>query len=169
MSFPFSDAYQRASSVLQTLIQELRQKFLERAEKSSDQYYSDDIERAKTDDWTISRFLYHFNGEPDVNRALEALDKALKWRKSFGVMDINDTDFPQEVYKAAPVVFYGKDKNGSQVIVFRGKTVKKSSMIAELTQKFFVYHMEIVDRSNNGKGNTFTFIAEIGNRNFSKG
>ena len=87
-AFPTYDIYEKSKSIPKSVIEEVRQKFLELAKQNPDLYYAADVERVKSDDWTIRRYVYRDNSEPDVQKGLEALDKAMKWRKEFGVLDI---------------------------------------------------------------------------------
>ncbi|CAG2166687.1 unnamed protein product, partial [Oppiella nova] len=54
MGFPMLDTYAKSiESVPKELVAELRQKAVERCEKSPDLYYSEDVERLKRDDWSV--------------------------------------------------------------------------------------------------------------------
>ncbi|CAG2121353.1 unnamed protein product, partial [Medioppia subpectinata] len=82
--FPILDSYGNSlEKVSKSLIQELRQKAVERVEKNPELYYEKDVEKVKSNDWFVRRFLHNYKSEVDVNKGLEALDKALKWRKSY--------------------------------------------------------------------------------------
>ena len=155
-SFPILDIYIKTSKIPKNLIEEVRQKFVERVAKNPELYYNEDVERVKTDDWTVRRFLYRFNKDPDVNKGLEALDKAMKWRKPFGVLDFKESDLAKEGFMAAGVIMYGKDLNGSPLLIVRGKVAKKSKTWRPYMDKVVVYYFERADKQNSGKGMTST-------------
>ena len=146
--FPILDIYNKTAKISKDLIEEVRQKFLERVDKNPDLYYNEDVERVKTNDWTVRRYLYRYNKEPDVNTGLGALDKAMKWRKSFGVLDFNDTDISRECILSAGMLIYGKDLNGSQLILVRLKANKKSKTWRPYMDRIIVHYMEKFDRQN---------------------
>ena len=74
----------------------IRSKFLADAQQNPDKYHQKDVERVKTNDWPIERFLLVNKSE---DTALAALIKTMEWRKSYGVNDFTDESFPEEVYK----------------------------------------------------------------------
>ena len=152
MSFPILDVYNKTTNIPKSLIEEVRQKFLERVKNNPDLYYNEDVERVKSDDWTVRRYLYRFKSEPDVKKGLESLDKAMKWRKAFGVLDLKDSDFAREGFQSAGVLIYGKDLCGSQLVIMRGKVSKKSKTWRQQMEKTVVYYLEKADRKNEGKG-----------------
>ncbi|CAG2178165.1 unnamed protein product, partial [Oppiella nova] len=136
------------------LVAELRQKAVERCEKSPDLYYSEDVERLKRDDWSVRRYLHQHKSKPDVQKGLEALDKALKWRKAYGVRELKDTDFAREGYTSVGAIIYGVDHNGTPIMIMRGKVSKKIKSWMKLAHQFLVYLVEKVDNSNEGKVNS---------------
>ena len=159
--FPILDIYNKTAKISKDLIEEVRQKFLERVDKNPDLYYNEDVERVKTDDWTVRRYLYRFNKEPDVNTGLEALDKAMKWRKSFGVLDFKDSDLVKEGLMAGGILLYGKDLNGSQLLILRGKTAKKSKTWRPYMDRVIVHYLEKADKENTGKGKSNIFYIDV--------
>nr|CAH7753988.1 unnamed protein product [Callosobruchus chinensis] len=71
-------------SVPQSLIEELRNLFLKDVEsKGSDCVHPKDLERVKTSDDWLRRFILH--QESDVKKALEMLWTSVKWRKDNNV------------------------------------------------------------------------------------
>ena len=77
-------------------IANLRSKFLAEAQQNPNKFHPKDVERVKTNDWPIERFLLVNKSE---DSALAALTKTMEWRKSYGVNDFTDESFPEEVYK----------------------------------------------------------------------
>ncbi|XP_054153437.1 motile sperm domain-containing protein 2-like [Oppia nitens] len=153
-SFPIYDTYANSLVISKDLIEELRQKIVERVDKTPDLYYSEDIKRLRSNDWFVRRFLYEPKSKTDVNKALDALDKSLKWRKSFGVRDINNTDFAREAYLSAGAFIYGTDLNGSPILIMRAKVVRKIKSWVKNAYQFLVLLFETIDTNYEGKGLT---------------
>ena len=151
-AFPILNIYEKTSNMPKNLIEEVRKKFLERVNNNPELYYPEDVERVKTDDWNVRRFLHTFKSEPNADKAVEALDRAMKWRKSYGVLDIKDSEFAIEAYQCAGVFIYGRDLNGSQVLIIRGKVAKKSKTWRNHMQRFLINCIEKIDKQNQGKG-----------------
>ena len=61
-----------------------------------DMFHPKDVERVKTNDWPIERYLLVNKSE---DTAFAAFIKTMEWRKSYGVNDFTDESFPKEVFK----------------------------------------------------------------------
>ena len=150
MGFPTLNSYEESLKIPSSAVEELRNKIIEIINKSPELYYEKDVERVKSNNWWISRFLNQHKSNSD--KALEYLDKALKWRKSFGVLEINEKDFPREVFQTAPLILYGKDVNGSQLLILRAKVTRKIKVWVPMAQKYFINLVEKADSMDKGKG-----------------
>ncbi|XP_054163259.1 motile sperm domain-containing protein 2-like [Oppia nitens] len=153
-TFEILDTYSNSLVVPKDLIEDLRQKIVERFAANPDLYYTKDIEKLKTNDWSVRRFLYEHKSKPDVSKALESMDKALKWRKSFGVHELKDNEFTREGYLSAGAFVYGTDRNGSPILILRGKVSRKIKVWVKTAHQFLVYLFEYVDQNFEGKGLT---------------
>jgi hypothetical protein len=152
MAFPTMNAYENGSQIAGSLVEELRDRFLEDVAKNPELYYGQDIERIKTNNWSLQRFLGHHKS--NVDKSLESLVKAMKWRKTFGVLELKDSDFPREAYMSAGIIVYGKDLNGSELMIMRAKVARKIKSWVPTAQRFLVYLIEKIDATNTGKGVT---------------
>ena len=150
MTFPTLNSREEAAKISSSMVSELRTKFLEAVAKAPELYYDKDVEKLKTNDWSLQRFLNH--SKSNVDKAVECLDEAMKWRKSFGVHELNDKDFPREAYQSAPVILYGKDLNGSPLLIIRSKVNRKIKSWVPTAQKYFVHLVEKADSLDTGKG-----------------
>ena len=65
----------------------IRNKFLAQTQQNPNKYHMKDVERVKTNDWSIERFLLVNKNE---ETAFAALIKTMEWRKSYGVNDFTD-------------------------------------------------------------------------------
>ena len=90
-------------SVNKEVIQTIRTNFLAQVQHNTEKYEHDDVQRVTDNDWWIERFVLVTKTEDD---ALRALVKAMEWRKSFGVNDLTQDYFPQEVYKIGMTSLY---------------------------------------------------------------
>ena len=150
--FPILDSYRKSQNISNELIVELRQKFIERVEKNPELYYKEDVKRIETNEWTVRRFLYNYSVKPDLIKGLEAIDKAMKWRKAYGVLDITEENIPQELYISGGAFVYGKDLNGSPILILRAKVAIKSKTWNNVFQKYLVYLVENIDSNNESNG-----------------
>ena len=161
-AFPVLNSFTKSlDMVTPKMTEELRQYFLEKVDTNPDLYYEEDVERVKLNDWSVRRFLYNYKTNPDLNKGLEALDKAMKWRKSYGVLHLNEEDFPQEFYCSAGAIVYGIDLNGSPLLIFRAKVALKNKTWLKTCQMFLVYLIEKIDSNeeiNGARQNNFYFF-----------
>ena len=152
-AFPSLDSYAKSLDMISNkMIEDLRNNFLKRVDKNPELYYVEDVERVKRNDWTVRRFLYNYKTKPDLSKGLEALDKAMKWRKAFAVLDINEEHFPQELYCSAGAIIYGSDLNGSPLLILRGKVGIKMKSWQKITQTYLVYLVEKIDSKEENNG-----------------
>jgi hypothetical protein len=114
--------------------------------KYPDQYYQQDVDLIKSSNWTLLRFL-HLE-KSNVDKAFQSLDKAMKWRKEFGVLDLSESDFPKEIYQSGCVFIYEKDLNDNPVIIIRAKGLKKIKSWVPTLNKYMVFLFEKIDSSN---------------------
>lgn len=82
-------------------------------------FYTEDIEDAKCNDFTIRRFLVLNDGKPDA--ALSSLLDAFRWYKKMSFREMKDNYFPAEVYQVGAVFPYEPDKDGRSTIYVRMK------------------------------------------------
>ena len=130
------------------LIDSIREKFVKEYESNSSLYYESDCKRIKTETWPIERFVLVHKTE---DASLQALIKAMKWRKEYGVLDRTDADFPQEVYQILGSFTYGKDKEGRDVTMAIGKYHHKTDL-SPILKQFWVHMLEKVDSKHKNGG-----------------
>ena len=130
------------------LINSIREKFITEYKANSSFYYKADFNKIKSEQWPIERFVLIHKTE---DASLQALIKAMKWRKEFGVLDRTDTDFPQEIYQTLEAFSYGKDREGRDLMMGIGKYHFKSEL-SPLFKQYWVHMLEKID-SKNKNGN----------------
>ena len=75
--------------------------------------------------------------------------RTLKWRKSYGVKNLTDDHFPQEVYKIGLVVDIGKAKTGEPILLLRlNRWRRVSPEFREIMKRFLVHQVERYDKKN---------------------
>jgi len=135
------------------LVEDLRTRFLAESSTNKDQYSEEDVEDVRTKDHTVRRYLE--SRKCDIDEAFKMMVNSMKWRKTLGVKSLNEDSFPREYYQIGGVFTYGKDLNGSQMIILRVKVNKKISEWADLLKKYIVFLIEREDlryaaKENNG-------------------
>ena len=110
-----------------------------------DAYHPVDIERVRTEEWQVKRFLLD-QPDRDEDKALQSLCKSLQWKKSFGVHERTDQYFPKEFWELNGVEIYGKDSEGRLVqweAIRNQRTFKETALMA---RQFVAHCMERIDR-----------------------
>lgn len=132
---------------------ELRAKFLEEYEKDKTSYDERDVERIKTIDYTVLRFI-NFLGQ-GIDKGLEHMKDCYQWRKSYGVAYINRRDFTDDYFEAGAVFPYLPDKEGNVVIHIRPKICNK--LKKENAEKLEKYCMQVVNAVDEKVSREFGF------------
>ena len=81
---------------------QVRELFLNHLNKWPDHFDPVDVERIKSCDWIIERFLEYqkiVNHKTDVNATAKKLIEAMKWRKEQGVNQLKESNFPMEYFQ----------------------------------------------------------------------
>lgn len=139
---------------LQALL-EVRQKFLDYAEKNPDKVHERDVQRLNTDDWYLKRYLLARNRH--VKDTLDMLKRTMEWRNEFGIHLSEDSMFPQEFYKIGALFPYENDKQGNLVLYMRIKYHRKITEMVEVEKHFLVHTFEKIDRITNGNKPVIVF------------
>jgi len=125
------------------VIEKLRRKFLTESEANQQLYHQIDIERVRTEDWQIERFILDTDSEDE---AYKSMTKALQWKNSFGLHDRNNEYFPKEFYMIFSLEKFSRDKNGRIVMWNSLKNYHKVSDLSLLLQQFLAHQFERLDR-----------------------
>lgn len=117
-------------------------------------YHPVDVARVRTEDWQIKRFLMSNDG--DESEALQAMTRALKWKKSYGVHELTGTMFPLSALNQLELA--GHDKQGCSIYWEKLHNQTPPEMVG-LMEKFFVFTLERYDRAAMEKG--FTVVVDF--------
>jgi len=122
----------------------LRSQFEKELHQNPDQFHAVDIDRVRTDDWTISRYLLSHSCP---NKAYEALTKSLRWKKSFGVHDRKDADFPREWWEMSSAEICGRDNDGRLINWGSSRRLYKFNhpKARLMTEQYIVHILERLD------------------------
>lgn len=91
-------------------IESLRARFEAELVRNASRYHEIDVERVRTEEWQVKRFLLRYDHNED--KAFEAMLAALQWKKEFGIHDRTDQDFPRELYEITMLEVCGRDRQG---------------------------------------------------------
>ena len=94
-----------------------------------DNFDEKDIETIMNNEDFEGKF-FEYNNE-NLVESFKMLTNALKWRKIFGVNQLNELSFPRGFYQMGCIFSYGTDVNGATCIIFR-VIVTKNSLIGEI-------------------------------------
>ena len=159
-----SDSLNRPVTLLdvthEVLMQRIRKQLLERWESAPDSYCAEDVEKLCTNDWSVLRFLIDDCG--DVNeKASDAIDACLRWRKEYGVRDMKVTSFPPEFY-AIQLFELGMDAdNGKTVLYIRANKYKKISELTQQFERFGTFFYEMLDCNLTNSQQRLTFFLDL--------
>lgn len=138
-------------------VPELRKSFLDGHDK--DLYDPQDISRVESDDQFVLQFLNGRQG--NLDKAQEAMIECLKWRKSFGINGLTESDISEEILQSGVMFFTpGKDKKGATLAfnvvakyIWKGNEAKSADylkLMALMCEKFQREH----------PGEKITFVQE---------
>ncbi|KRT86352.1 CRAL-TRIO domain containing protein, partial [Oryctes borbonicus] len=146
-------------SVPQNLVDELRAVFLKEVASKGDNYaHPADIEKAKTNDFWLKRFLAHH--DLNMQLALGMMLETVEWRKEANVNDINETNVRMDYLVDGGVFSRCRDKDGHKLIILNCKKHTKGSKNFDELKRCFIYWFERLEREEKGKGITVFFDLE---------
>jgi len=133
------------------LVKTVRRRFFEEFyAENPDDYEPTDIQRLRTDDWFVKRFIIaRFRQEEE---SLKMINDAMKWRKEYGIHHLSAEYFPKEFYISGGLFPYEKDKFGNATLYMRIKMVKRIPELTPYLRKFLAWQLWKVDEENNGNG-----------------
>lgn len=133
----------------EAILEVVRRKFLSEADTNPHLYHQIDIQRCRSEDWQIERFVID-KGSSD--EALKALTTAMRWKKSFGIHDRDHKYFPKEFFLIFGYQRPSVDREGKLCKWTHQNVYRKISDFDPLVKQFVAYHFELVDRIAGNKG-----------------
>lgn len=103
-----------------------------------------DIERVKTDDSWLKRFLMHH----DLNHqlALSMLFETVEWRKENNVNGISESNVRMDYIIEGAVFPRCRDKEGFKMFIFNGKKYTKGTRNLDDLKRCIIYWFERLER-----------------------
>ncbi|XP_074033029.1 motile sperm domain-containing protein 2 [Leptinotarsa decemlineata] len=145
--------------ISQDKINDLRSRFLnDLSTKSPDEVDPRDVEKVKTSDRWLQRFILHNEG--NVEMALNMLWVAVKWRKDQQVNDINESNVKMDLICSGAFFTHGADIDGCKLLVFKCNKHVKGAVDINLLKRCIIYWFERVERMVNGNQITIFFDME---------
>jgi hypothetical protein len=141
---------------ISAIVKSIRKKFFNEYELNPELYHEIDVNRVRTDNWQIERFVLD-QENANEDKAYESLIKALQWKKSFGIHDRSDQYFPKEFYELHAIEMYGRDKEGRIILWERTRNFKKILDFVNLEQQFIAHKIEKLD--SEGSRNGWTLVS----------
>lgn len=132
------------------LVEELRKKILDENEECPGLFAHGDIEKVKSDQWFVARFL--LRQKLDVDQAYEMMRRALRFRHESLATSIRREDFPAEFYQVGGLFGYEPDRKGNRMLYIRVKVHKKIPEISLVLQAYLYYNIQRLDEEAGGKG-----------------
>ncbi|KAI1307588.1 hypothetical protein HDE_00659 [Halotydeus destructor] len=144
-----SKRYSIQSTLLENLIDDIREKQLDKMAASMTSYHLEDTYEVRANDWFVRRFVLSNRCDRDDSAA--ALDKCLLWRKFSGVAGARPSDFPKELTNSGLVTF-GHDQADNRIIYFRAKVLSHSGLteIPDLVLKYMMHLVLSLEKSSSG-------------------
>jgi hypothetical protein len=141
------------------VIENIRTKFLTEFETNPQLYHQIDVERVRSENWQIERFILDTETEDE---AYKALTTSLHWKKSFGLHERNDQYFPKEFFIILEIEKYSRDRLGRVVLWNSLKNYRKIPELSLLFQQFLAHQIEKLDREAGNKGWVFVSDVNVG-------
>lgn len=142
------------------LVQAAREKFLLDLANDNDRqfYYPEDIEKIRSEDWFVKRFLLARGRK--VDDAVAMMFDALKWRKSEDIRNLRPTYFPDEMFKISAMFLYQPDREGNLTVYFRVRYILRIPELLPTLKKFGNLLLYRVDEAS-AAGHGITGVADF--------
>ena len=131
------------------IVRRLRDRFLAQCVSNPGIYHPIDVERVRSEDWEVRRYVVNFDTEDE---AYEELTRTLKWKKSFGLHDRSDDYFPKELHIIFGHENYSYDRKGLVVKWNTEDRYRKIGDLSPLIQQFCAHQLEQLDRNAGANG-----------------
>jgi len=125
-------------------VNQLRERFLCEYQENGDLYDERDVQRIRDCDFFVERFINFLNQGPE--KAFEHMKECCQMRKAYGMAEMGQKDFPEEIFQSGAVFPYLPDKEGNIVIHIRPKICAKLKKDhADKLEKYCMYVANQVD------------------------
>jgi len=132
-----------------TMVQKASARICEDGEEN---FYQSDITKLKNNKEYAARFWRH-QGEGKENRedkAVKMILNTFKWRKDFGVEEINAGSLNKNLISKGVIYSHNRDRKGQKLLIISMKNHFKGAESLLDCQRGFVYYLERLEREEKG-------------------
>lgn len=142
------------------LVEAAREKFFQTLTSDPERefYYREDIEKIRSEDWFVKRFLLARSRK--VDEAVAMMFDALKWRKSEDIRNLRPSYFPDDMFKISAMFLYAPDKEGNLTVYFRVRYILRMPELLPTLKKFGNLLLYRVDEAT-AAGHGITGVADF--------
>lgn len=143
-------------------INEIRRRFEKDLLFNSSAYDPIDIERVRSEEWQVRRFLLAANGSTE--KAYQKLTEALSWKKRHRVHQLVESDYPKEMFEMLRIESLGFDHEGSALLWESYRYQGSFPELDKMAKSLIALMLEKVDRIGGEKG--FIILADFGETSY---
>jgi len=156
------------TKVSKELVAQVRAQVLTMYEDNKSMYEESDIQRLKTEDLLVERYLTREQLDPLA--AIETMNGAFRFGKRQGIGNIAESEFTPELHSL--IQYQGKDKSGNRTVYIRYKTAKKilkrNSKEGEKLKRLSMYYFKKVDDETKGLNTIVVDVRSLAIRDLVK-
>jgi len=121
------------------------------SEEGEENFYPSDVTKLKNNEAYAARFWRHQGeGKDREENAVKMILKTFKWRKDFGVEEINEKSLNKNLISKGVIYSHNRDKKGHKLLIVSMKKHFKGAETFLECQQGFVYYLERLEREENG-------------------
>ncbi|CAG9855784.1 unnamed protein product [Phyllotreta striolata] len=140
-------------------IDDLRKSFLnDYSSKPIDSVHPKDLERIRTNDFWLKRFLLHQEGNKE--NALNMIWTSVTWRKELNVNEINENNVKMDLLCSGGFFIHGADIDNCKLFVFKCNKHTKGAVDIDVLKRCIIYWFERIERLTKGERITIFFDME---------
>ncbi|XP_053399459.1 motile sperm domain-containing protein 2-like isoform X2 [Mercenaria mercenaria] len=103
-------------------------------------HYDDrDVKKFREDDAYVASFIRYYETLQDASNHLH---ESLKFRLEFGVNDVTEDNFPQEMWETGAMYYHNHDKDGHPILYIQVKQHVRDAQLLPTIKKWFAFHLE---------------------------
>lgn len=118
-------------------------------------FLSKDIDRVKTEDKYLRRFLMHKHNDEKV--AVKQAMGALVWRKENNPYAVTKESVDESFFDTGALYVHNRDVDGCKILIFEVQKHAKGTLNMDMLKKFLIYWLERLDREEKGEKVTVFF------------
>ena len=121
-------------------------------------YHPLDINRVRTEDWAVVRFLER---SPNRAEAWRRIKDSLQWKVKMGVHTKTEEQFPREFYEINNIEIMGHNKEDRLIIWATSKYSRDFSELKVYIKEFIRHEIEMFDQMASESGKLMIIIMTI--------